>query len=127
MPEYETENFDPPAPVAFVTLRHPVTGASLSNVPMLIDTGADVSFLPRESVQQLGIEPIADATYEIQGFEGETRVAQAIQMELVFLRRKYTGQFLVTEQLIGILGRNILNTVVILFDGPSEKWTELKR
>jgi predicted aspartyl protease len=124
MPGYDTDNFDPPAPVAHVTLHHLVTGASLSDVPMLIDTGADVSFLPRESVEQLGGEPVANATYEIQGFEGETRLAQAVQMELVFLRRKYTGQFLITDQPMGILGRIILNTVAILFDGPAGKWSE---
>ena len=79
MPEYNAENFDPPAPVAYVTLRHPATGASLSDVPMLMDTGADVSLLPRKSVEQLGIDPIADIAYEIQGFDGETKLAQAGQ------------------------------------------------
>jgi len=46
MPKYDTENFDPPAPVAYVSIRDPETGASLSDVPMLIDTGADVTLLP---------------------------------------------------------------------------------
>jgi len=43
MPDYDAENFEPPAPVAYVTLRNPATGALLSDVPMLIDTGADVT------------------------------------------------------------------------------------
>jgi hypothetical protein len=47
MPKYDAENFDPPAPVAYVSLRDPATGASMSNVPMLIDTGADVHTLTR--------------------------------------------------------------------------------
>jgi hypothetical protein len=46
MPKYNTEHFDPPAPVAYVTLRNPATGALLSDVPMLIDTGADTTLLP---------------------------------------------------------------------------------
>ena len=66
MPEYDSENFDPPAPVAYVTLLHPVTGASVSNIPVLLDTGADVSLLPREFVEQLGVEPVDDVAYEIQ-------------------------------------------------------------
>ncbi len=126
MPEYNAENFDPPAPVAYVTLRHPATGASLSDVPMLMDTGADVSLLPRKSVEQLGVEPIADTTYEIQGFDGEMKLAQVVRVELVFLKRKFTGQFLLIDQPTGILGRNILNTIAILLDGPSGKWSETK-
>jgi predicted aspartyl protease len=127
MPGYDAENFDPPAPVAYVTLRHPVTGASVSNIPMLLDTGADVSLLPRESVEQLGVEPVEDVAYEIQGFDGEAKSAQMVQLELVFLKRKFSGQFLLIDQPLGILGRNILNTVSILFDGPTGKWSEFKK
>lgn len=60
MPEYDAENFDPPAPVVYVILRNPATGASLQNVPMLIDTGADVTVLPRTYVEQLEIEPVKE-------------------------------------------------------------------
>jgi predicted aspartyl protease len=127
MPVYDAENFDPPAPVAYVTLRHPETGASLSNVPMLLDTGADVSLLPRKSVEKLGIEPVEDIVYEIQGFDGEAKSAQMVQLELVFLKRKFSGQFLLIDQPQGILGRNILNTVPILFDGTTGKWSEFKK
>ena len=56
MPKYDAENFDPPAPVAYVTLRHPATGVSLSDVPMPIDTGADITLLPREYLDELGVE-----------------------------------------------------------------------
>ncbi len=70
MPKYDTENFDPPAPVAYVSVRDPATGASLSNVPMLIDTGADVTLLPASYVEQLGMKPVRDVAYEIQGFDG---------------------------------------------------------
>jgi hypothetical protein len=52
MPAYDAEHFDPPAPVASVTLRHLVTGVSLSDVPMLMDSGADVTLLPRDAVEK---------------------------------------------------------------------------
>jgi hypothetical protein len=45
MPEYDHENYNPPAPVAYVTLRNPATGEILSDVPMLIDTGSDTTLL----------------------------------------------------------------------------------
>ena len=60
MPKYDAEKFDPPAPVAHVTLRNPATGVSVSNVPMVIDTGADVTLVPRNSVDRLGIDDVED-------------------------------------------------------------------
>ena len=127
MPKYDTENFDPPAPVAYVSLRDPATGASLSDVPMLMDTGADVSLLPRSYIEQLGTEPAADVVYEIQGFDGESKPANVIELELIFLGKKFSGHFLLIDQSIGILGRNILNVLSINFDGPRGKWDEQKQ
>ena len=114
MPNYDAENFDPPAPVAYVTLRNPATGASLSDVPMLIDTGADVTLLPREYTDRLGIQSAEDEVYEVQGFDGESKLVNVVQLEMVFLGRKFTGQFLLIDQPMGILGRNILNAISIL-------------
>ena len=127
MPKYDAENFDPPAPVAYVSVRDTKTGASLSNVPMLIDTGADVTLLPANYVEQLGMKPVHDVAYEIQGFDGEPKLAQMVELELVFLGKKFSGQFLLIDQPIGILGRNILNVLSITFDGPRGKWDEHKR
>jgi len=126
MPNYDAENFDPPAPVANVTLHNPATGASLSDVPMLIDTGADVTLLPLQYVEGLGIESTGEDVYEVQGFDGESKLVNMVQLEMIFLDRKFTGQFLLTNQPMGILGRNILNAIPILFDGPAEKWKEHK-
>ena len=127
MPKYDTENFDPPAPVAYVTLRNPATGVSLSDIPMLIDTGADITLLPREYLDELGIESEEDIVYEVQGFDGESKLVNMAQLELIFLGRKFSGQFLLIDQSMGILGRNILNAIPILLDGPHTKWDEYKR
>jgi len=126
MPAYDAKQFEPPAPVAHVTLRHPTTGASISDVPMLLDTGADVTLLPRETIEQLEVTPIEDKVYEVEGFDGGTKLAEAVQLELVFLGRKFKGQFLLIDQPVGILGRNILNAVALLLDGPRGTWEEQK-
>jgi len=126
MPDYDSENFDPPAPVAYVILRNPATGISLSDVPMLIDTGADATLVPQESVEQLRIEVDENTLFEVQEFEGETKFVKTTRLELVFLKRKFTGQFLLIDQPMGILGRNILNSISITFDGPRSKWDEKK-
>jgi len=127
MPKYDAENFDPPAPVAYVMLRNPATGASLSDVPMLIDTGADVTLLPRGFVDRLDIPVEGNAAYEVQGFDGESKFVDMVHLEISFLGSRFAGQFLVINQPMRIIGRNILNSVSILFDGPRSKWEEHKR
>lgn len=124
MPTYETAWFAPPAPLARVTLRHPDTGAAVLDVPRLIDTGAEVTLIPQASVARLGVIPIADHHYELMGFDGSVSLAPVVPVELVFLRRTFRGQFLVIEQEWGILGRNILNALSLLLDGPRLTWEE---
>jgi hypothetical protein len=54
MPAYDTELFNPPAPLTRVTLRNPENGTVLSNVLMLPDTGADVTLIPKACMEPLG-------------------------------------------------------------------------
>jgi len=59
MPGYDTLNFDPPAPAARVTLCNPDNGMTVSDVLLLLDTGADVTLLPRSAVEPLGVALLA--------------------------------------------------------------------
>ena len=55
MPAYDSSLFNPPAPLAKVTLRNRDNGNILLDAPMLLDTGADVTLIPQSSVSQLGL------------------------------------------------------------------------
>jgi hypothetical protein len=70
MPAYNDQLFLPPAPVAIVVLRNPESGAILPDIPMLIDSGADVTLLPQYSIDLLGAEINPDENYELIGFDG---------------------------------------------------------
>jgi hypothetical protein len=122
MPTYDTARFDPPAPLALVDVSNSSTGASLSDVPMLLDTGADVTLLPHAVADRLGAATTPDRLYELTGFDGSTSLAPAISLELTFCRTTFRGQFLLIDQEWGILGRNILNAVPLLLDGPGLTW-----
>ena len=124
MPAYDATQFQPPAPVAYVTLRNRISGTVASDVPMLLDSGADVTLIPRAALDSLGFDVIADNTYELVGFDGNKSLAQVVHIELIFCRRTFRGQFLLVDQLYGILGRNVLNTVPLLLDGPQLSWNE---
>jgi len=48
MQAYDAARFDPPAPLAHVTVKSEQLGIEIHDVPMLLDTGADVSLLPQQ-------------------------------------------------------------------------------
>jgi predicted aspartyl protease len=124
MPSYDASHFDPPAPVARVTLRNPQSGATVSEVPLLLDTGADVTLLPRTTVEQLGVPLLAGQRYELRGFDGSRSFAPVAILDMIFLKRAFRGRYLLIEAERGILGRDILNHVTVLLDGPQQQWSE---
>jgi len=101
MPAYDKSLFAPPAPLARAKLRNPKSGAMVSDVPMLLDSGADVTLVPQTSVDQLGIEVNLNEGYELIGFDGNTSVARVVQLDLIFLRRTFKGRFLLIHQELG--------------------------
>jgi len=122
MPAYDNALFTPPAPLARVILRNPDSGATQPDVLMLLDTGADVSLIPQASINLLGLAMVLDTRYELVGFDGSSSFAQVVRLELIFLELTFRGQFMLTEQDWGIIGRNILNAVPLLLDGPRLMW-----
>lgn len=124
MPSYDASRYDPPAPIARVTLRNPETGATVDDQVLLMDTGADATLLPRMAVEQLGIQPLPDHEYELMGFDGTKSLAPVAIVDAIFLRRRFHGKYLLIESDHGILGRDILNHLALKFDGPGQRWIE---
>ncbi len=126
MPNYDAVHYDPPAPVALVALRDKSGGASLQDVPLLVDTGADVTLLPRSAAERLGLKPISGQVYELLAFDGSRSKAEAVELEMVFLSRGYRGRYLLIDDHSGVLGRDVLSSVVLLLNGPRQEWSTLK-
>lgn len=122
MPSYDSVRFNPPAPLALVTLRNTENGATRTDVPMLIDTGGDVTLLPKNIAELIGLPILPDKGYELAAFDGSLTLAPVVRAEMIFLGKSFRGQFLLMEQEIGILGRNIINSIPLLLDGPNLSW-----
>jgi len=127
MPAYEVGLFNPPAPLARVSLRNRLSGRIVHDVPMLIDSGADVTLLPRASVDGLDIATDPNIRYELMAFDGTTSTAQAAELDLIFQKRIFRGRFLLTHQEVGFLGRDVINHLSLLLDGPGLLWQETQR
>jgi hypothetical protein len=120
---YDEQLYQPPAPVAFLTLR--TLGARdqvVTGVPAVLDTGADVTLLPRWAVEQLGLIPQSDATIALAGFDGSIRSVESVELEASFQGGRFQGRFALVDQPHGVVGRNLLNHFRLLFDGPAKTW-----
>lgn len=126
MPAYESEGFSPPAPIARVVLKNPSTGSECADVPMLIDTGADVTLIPEWVAARIGLETTEDRRYELVGFDGQASAAPVAHARMVLGGRAFNGRFLLHKGACGILGRNILNVLSLVMDGPRLEWRELR-
>jgi len=115
---------DPPAPIAEVKLRNPETLESIANVPMLLDTGADITLVPRIFCDAIGVEVSKTDFLELEGFNESISIAFYVRLEFIFLNKLFRGKFLVYEQAEGIIGRDVLNEFSILFDGKNLQWKE---
>jgi hypothetical protein len=125
MPAYDSNLFNPPAPLARVSLRTPHNSNIVSDVPILIDSGSDLTLIPERSIEELNLDLDQNESYELTGFDGYKSLAKSVQLDLVFLSRTFKGRFVVVSSEIGILGRNVLNRFALLLDGPGLGW-ELK-
>src|SRR6266568_9035447 len=123
MPSYDALRYDPPAPIAQVTLRA-ANGATVPDVLLLLDTGADITLLPRSAVARLGINPDPGLQYELVGFDGNRTTTQAVNLDMIFLQKAFRGRYLLIDDDRGILGRDVLASVTLLLNGPGQEWSE---
>jgi hypothetical protein len=95
MAAYNSSLFDPPAPVALVSIRDPGSGNIVSSVQMLMDSGSDLTLIPERSISELNLELDQNESYELTGFDGHSSAAKSVQLDLVFLGRTFKGRFVV--------------------------------
>jgi hypothetical protein len=57
-------------------------------------------------------------------FDGTINESEAVRAVLLFLNKTFRGRFLQLDSEVGIMGRNILNRLRLLLDGPALNWEE---
>jgi hypothetical protein len=120
LPAYEAAGFDPPAPVARSLVVGPA--GTCPNVPLLIDSGADVSVIPLWAADAVGAEPLREGVM-LGFFDGSEATCDVAHLRVQLLRFAFEGAFAVRGGEHGILGRNILNQLALTLDGPQQLWS----
>ena len=115
---YDDKTEDPPAPFVTVRVRHLVYQERVQELRAKLDTGADVSSIPEATAATLGLREAARLF--ATGFDGRiTQVAlyaaqidlpngQSVQLNVAGIPSDYA-----------LLGRDILNQLRLLLDGPA--------
>lgn len=121
MPGYETEGFVPPAPVARAVVHGP-TGRARSDVRLLIDTGADVSIVPRTVAVDVNAE-VRPSGIVIRSYDEGEATCDLAELSVEVLQYRFRGTFVIGDADYGVLGQNILNSLLLTLDGPRRVWS----
>jgi hypothetical protein len=121
VPAYEAGDFEPPAPVARAIVRGPA-GRAHPDVRLLIDSGADVSVVPQHVAEGLGAA-IRSSDARLRMYDGSETACDVAELSVDLLRFRFTGSFVVLDTDHGIVGRNILDLLVVTLDGPRQVWS----
>lgn len=113
-------SYQPPFPAIEVVLHNREEGLRTASVTALLDTGADGSLVPMSYLREIIASPLVDT--RIRSHWGEWRSAQLFVVDIDFGEWRLPGVFVVGDEQGDeiILGRNILNKLRLLLDGPDE-------
>jgi len=108
----------PPMPSLTVTLHLPGESGSVGPFPAIVDTGADTTLVPATHLQQLNA-PIWDEAV-LRSHWGEHRRIYTYLLDVEIGAHTLLGIVVVgdTQSQDIILGRNLLNKLILLLDGP---------
>jgi len=112
-------NYQPPFPAVEVVLHNSEDGLRTTSKNALLDTGSDGSLVPIAYLQEILAPPMSDSG--IRSHWGEWRVVQLFVVDLELDELRLPDIFVVGDEQGDeiILGRNILNKLRMVLDGPA--------
>ena len=116
MIEY-SRDFDPPAPFMDIVIAASNDSERWRSVGALLDTGAEVSIIPRQTVYELELSPYAEMI--IEAFDGRRQRVNlyAVTLEVAGTRLSPVRAVAYPTS-YAILGRDVLNRFLTTLDGP---------
>jgi predicted aspartyl protease len=115
---YDGNNFDPPAPVLEVSLAapDPVSYGQIVKCLALLDSGADISVIPRWIAEQLQLKYVDEV--EAIGYDGVKKKAFVYSTKIIF---DGLGDLIIrtvaADNEYILIGRDILNKWSLLLRG----------
>lgn len=108
----------PPAPFLLVRLASLADHAESITVQAKLDTGADLTAIPTALIERLRLMPAGEI--EVEGYDSRRATLRAYDVNLQIDHLSVAGLLVIdfTEDYV-LLGRDVLNRLRILLDGPA--------
>jgi predicted aspartyl protease len=118
---YDNRRYNPPAPVIPITVHVPGNSTNQVKTDALVDTGADITCLPKALIDALGAEPAS--CYDVFGINGKfIGPAESYFLEFeIAVTKKLVEVIAVSDD--PILGRNLVNEFTLQLHGPIQELT----
>jgi predicted aspartyl protease len=113
---YDTRQ-NPPAPMAQVTIANAMQRRRRRNAPAMLDTGSDITAIPRSLASEIQIYPIGQIRLEDVQSQTQKVLTYAVQLTIADLMIPRLEVILTGLDYI-ILGRDVLNRLYVLLHGP---------
>ena len=123
----------PPVPVLEIRLSRPLASPQTEPLLAMIDTGSDSSLIPMRWIRQIKV-PVFRSAF-VRGMWGGRKAASIYAIDLhltagILPHIEVTGiddedETFENEEII--LGRNVLNKLILLLEGPKQQTTILER
>ena len=117
--QYDHSHYQPPAPLARLTVRNPADNTRQVTTDALVDTGSDITCLPKALIRAVGGEPAS--TYSVFGIDKVfIGFANSYFLEFEIASTKKLAEVAAVGD-EPILGRNLINEFILQLDGPARK------
>lgn len=129
---YATSKF-PPAPILNIALSAPGEGAQTELAPALIDTGSDFTLVPEKWLRGLDaprsrparVRGLWSSYHEVTLFLIDIHLEIGILPGIEVVRVMKSDGLFENEEIV--LGRNVLNMLILLLEGPAQQTSLLER
>lgn len=113
-------SYKPPAPIAEVTLIHPILGESCLEKGKL-DTGADITVIPEKLISELKLSPKGRTWTRSYDGTYSHRLVYYVKMKIEDFDIPIVRCIVADRDNI-LLGRNVLNRFIINLDGKNRQF-----
>lgn len=115
-----SQRYSPPIPAIEIALSIPESDAFIGPLFAVLDTGADASIVPQEYLKKVGAVIVDEAN--LRSYWGDSQRVYIYQVDL-----RVNGQLIPDVEVVSdergqdiLLGRDVLNQLCLLLDGPTE-------
>jgi len=108
---------NPPAPLAQVTIANIMQRRRHRNAPALLDTGSDITAIPRSLASEIQVYPIGQIRLEDVRAQTQKVLTYAVQLTIADLMIPRLEVILTGLDYV-ILGRDVMNRLYVLLNGP---------